>query len=74
MTADELLDEGRAIFDEWFSNENIEDSHVRSLFAMAYTGAMYTRYAPQGTTNNDLAVKMTAILCAAYQMGRAARD
>lgn len=74
MNVDELIAEGKALFEDWFSSNNVEESHVRSMYLMAYPTMLYMRHAPDETRESELALRMTAVMFAAYQMGRAARE
>lgn len=71
---DELLDEGYAHFREWFSVEGLEDSHVRTLFGMAFFALVDARTSLQtgeATNETEATQRLAAILVAAAQVGRA---
>lgn len=73
-TPPELLDEGFALFREWFSVDGLDDSHMRTLFGLAFFALVDARTSLEtGEAENETEAtqRVAAILVAAAQIGRA---
>lgn len=74
-TVEEVICLGQGVYQDWYSDDGIEDTHARELVQLAYT-VMASNAAglKAGTIVNDgdLACRWAQAMFCAFQMGRAA--
>ena len=69
-TTAEVVRTGMDAFDAWFGTEGVEESHARMFLSLAY--AMMAANAAAGTlTEHETALRWSAAMMAAFQLGRA---